>query len=89
MINHHRNCRIVFPGAGFRSTLRMFDAGAGIVQLDEPYVQARPEEARRYAVAAIDRALDGFGALLPILGGILSFRGVAWHSSMDEPGQPA
>jgi 5-methyltetrahydropteroyltriglutamate--homocysteine methyltransferase len=29
------------------------------VQLDEPYVQARPEAARRHAVAAIDRALQG------------------------------
>jgi 5-methyltetrahydropteroyltriglutamate--homocysteine methyltransferase len=34
-------------------------AGADVVQIDEPYVQARPEQARRYAVKAIDRALDG------------------------------
>jgi 5-methyltetrahydropteroyltriglutamate--homocysteine methyltransferase len=37
----------------------LFAAGADIVQLDEPYVQARPEAARRHAVAAIDRALAG------------------------------
>ncbi|MFW6094519.1 MAG: 5-methyltetrahydropteroyltriglutamate--homocysteine methyltransferase [Pseudomonadota bacterium] len=37
----------------------VFAAGADIVQLDEPYVQARPEQARAYAVAAIDRALAG------------------------------
>ncbi len=37
----------------------LFAAGADIVQLDEPYVQARPEAAREYAVAAIDRALQG------------------------------
>ena len=37
----------------------LFAAGADIVQLDEPYLQARPEEARRYGVAAINRALDG------------------------------
>lgn len=37
----------------------LFAAGADIVQLDEPYVQARPEQARAYAVAAIDRALAG------------------------------
>jgi 5-methyltetrahydropteroyltriglutamate--homocysteine methyltransferase len=37
----------------------LFAAGADIVQLDEPYVQARPDEARDYAVAAIDRALAG------------------------------
>ena len=34
-------------------------AGADIVQIDEPYLQARPEPARAYAVEAIDRALDG------------------------------
>jgi len=39
--------------------LELFAAGADIVQLDEPYVQARPAAARRHAVAAIDRALLG------------------------------
>jgi 5-methyltetrahydropteroyltriglutamate--homocysteine methyltransferase len=34
-------------------------AGADIVQIDEPYLQARPEAAREYAVEAIDRALEG------------------------------
>jgi 5-methyltetrahydropteroyltriglutamate--homocysteine methyltransferase len=34
-------------------------AGADVVQIDEPYLQARPEAAREYAVAAIDRALAG------------------------------
>jgi 5-methyltetrahydropteroyltriglutamate--homocysteine methyltransferase len=34
-------------------------AGADVVQIDEPYLQARPEEARAYALEAIDRALDG------------------------------
>ena len=37
----------------------LFAAGADIVQMDEPYMQAQPEKARRYAVAAIDRALEG------------------------------
>jgi 5-methyltetrahydropteroyltriglutamate--homocysteine methyltransferase len=37
----------------------LFAAGADIVQLDEPYLQARPEEARRYGVAALNRALAG------------------------------
>ncbi len=35
----------------------LFAAGVDIVQLDEPYVQARPEAAREYAVEAIDCAL--------------------------------
>jgi 5-methyltetrahydropteroyltriglutamate--homocysteine methyltransferase len=37
----------------------LFAAGADVVQLDEPYLQARPEKARRFAVAAINRALEG------------------------------
>src|ERR1700743_3003381 len=37
----------------------LFAAGADIVTLDEPYLQARADEARSYAVRAIDRALDG------------------------------
>jgi 5-methyltetrahydropteroyltriglutamate--homocysteine methyltransferase len=34
-------------------------AGADVVQLDEPYLQARPEQARAYGVEVINRALDG------------------------------
>src|SRR5271154_3666828 len=34
-------------------------AGADVIQLDEPYMQALPEKARRYAVKAINRALEG------------------------------
>src|SRR6185312_3482820 len=34
-------------------------AGADVVQIDEPYLQARPDAARAYAIEAIDRALDG------------------------------
>jgi 5-methyltetrahydropteroyltriglutamate--homocysteine methyltransferase len=34
-------------------------AGADVIQLDEPWVQARPDEARRLALPAIDRALAG------------------------------
>ena len=37
----------------------LFSAGADIVQLDEPYMQARPEKARQYGIAALNRALDG------------------------------
>jgi 5-methyltetrahydropteroyltriglutamate--homocysteine methyltransferase len=35
------------------------DAGADVVQIDEPYLQARPEPAREYAIEAINRALEG------------------------------
>ncbi len=37
----------------------LFAAGADIVQLDEPYLQARPEPAREYGLKALNRALDG------------------------------
>ncbi|MGE5158440.1 MAG: uroporphyrinogen decarboxylase family protein [Gemmatimonas sp.] len=39
----------------------LFAAGADVVQLDEPFLQARPEAARRFAVPAIDRAIAGVG----------------------------
>jgi 5-methyltetrahydropteroyltriglutamate--homocysteine methyltransferase len=37
----------------------LFTAGADIVQIDEPYMQARPNKAREYGLDAIARALDG------------------------------
>ena len=37
----------------------LFAAGADIVQLDEPYLQARPQEARKYGVPVVNRALEG------------------------------
>jgi 5-methyltetrahydropteroyltriglutamate--homocysteine methyltransferase len=37
----------------------LFSAGADVVQLDEPYLQARAEKAQRFAVKAINRALLG------------------------------
>jgi 5-methyltetrahydropteroyltriglutamate--homocysteine methyltransferase len=37
----------------------LFAAGADVVQLDEPYLQARAEKAQRFAIKAINRALQG------------------------------
>ena len=37
----------------------LFEAGADVVQLDEPYMQAQPDKAREYGVAALNRALEG------------------------------
>jgi 5-methyltetrahydropteroyltriglutamate--homocysteine methyltransferase len=34
-------------------------AGADVVQIDEPYLQARPEPAREYALEAVNRGLEG------------------------------
>src|SRR3989475_6922435 len=39
----------------------LFAAGADVFQLDEPYLQARSEKAQRFAVKAINRALEGIG----------------------------
>lgn len=37
----------------------LFEAGADIVQLDEPYMQARPEAAEEYGLEALNAALEG------------------------------
>jgi 5-methyltetrahydropteroyltriglutamate--homocysteine methyltransferase len=37
----------------------LFAAGADIVQLDEPYLQARPDPAKAFGVAVINAALEG------------------------------
>jgi 5-methyltetrahydropteroyltriglutamate--homocysteine methyltransferase len=37
----------------------LFAAGADVVQLDEPYMQARPDGARRFGLKALNRALEG------------------------------
>ena len=37
----------------------LFAAGADIVQLDEPWLQARPDVARRYGAEAVTRAIEG------------------------------
>ena len=37
----------------------LFDAGADVVQVDDPYMQARPAKARDFAVKALNRAMEG------------------------------
>lgn len=37
----------------------LFAAGADIVQIDEPYMQARPEKARSFGLDAVNLALEG------------------------------
>jgi 5-methyltetrahydropteroyltriglutamate--homocysteine methyltransferase len=49
---------------GYAEALRaeiadLFAAGADIVQLDEPYLQARPEAAKQYGVKVLNAALEG------------------------------
>jgi 5-methyltetrahydropteroyltriglutamate--homocysteine methyltransferase len=37
----------------------LFAGGADVVQIDEPYMQARPEKARQFGLKALNRALEG------------------------------
>ncbi len=37
----------------------LFAAGADIVQIDEPYMQARPDKARKFGLRGLEAALDG------------------------------
>lgn len=37
----------------------LFAVGADVVQIDEPYLQARSEKARKYGIIALKRALEG------------------------------
>jgi 5-methyltetrahydropteroyltriglutamate--homocysteine methyltransferase len=48
-----------YAGAVNEEIRDLFAAGADIVQIDEPYMQARPEKARQYGLKALVRALDG------------------------------
>ena len=48
---------LAYAGAVRDEIADLFAAGADIVQIDEPYMQARPERAREYGLAALRRAL--------------------------------
>jgi 5-methyltetrahydropteroyltriglutamate--homocysteine methyltransferase len=50
---------LAYAGAVHDEIVDLFAAGADIVQIDEPYMQARPEKAREFGVAALERALGG------------------------------
>jgi 5-methyltetrahydropteroyltriglutamate--homocysteine methyltransferase len=44
----------------------LFAHGADIVQLDEPYMQARPDDARAYGLQALNRALEGVSGTVAV-----------------------
>jgi 5-methyltetrahydropteroyltriglutamate--homocysteine methyltransferase len=54
-----RNLALAYAEAVNEELRDLRAAGADVVQIDEPYLQARPEAAREYAVEAINRALEG------------------------------
>src|SRR6201998_753417 len=48
-----------FPAVVNAEIKDLFAAGADIVQIDEPWMQARPEKARLFGLTALQLALDG------------------------------
>jgi 5-methyltetrahydropteroyltriglutamate--homocysteine methyltransferase len=54
-----RSMALAYAEAVNQEVKDLFAAGADIVQLDEPYLQARPEPAREFGLEALNRALDG------------------------------
>ncbi|MDA1323736.1 MAG: 5-methyltetrahydropteroyltriglutamate--homocysteine methyltransferase [Proteobacteria bacterium] len=52
-------CAMDFAAAVNEEVRDLFAAGADVVQLDEPWMQAKPEKAKQYAVKVINRALEG------------------------------
>ncbi len=54
-----REAALAYAAAVNEEIRDLFAAGADVVQLDEPYMQARPEKAREYGLAALERALEG------------------------------
>ena len=44
----------------------LFAAGADVVQIDEPYMQAQPEKAREYGLKALNRALENVSGVTAV-----------------------
>ena len=56
---HDAECALAYAAAVNAEIGDLFAAGADIVQIDEPYMQARPEKAREYGRDALAAALAG------------------------------
>jgi 5-methyltetrahydropteroyltriglutamate--homocysteine methyltransferase len=56
---HEEEVAFAYADAVREEITELFAAGADIVQLDEPWMEARPDRARRYAIPTLERALDG------------------------------
>jgi 5-methyltetrahydropteroyltriglutamate--homocysteine methyltransferase len=54
-----RALALAYAAAVREEILDLFAAGADVVQIDEPYMQARPEAAEEYGLEALNAALDG------------------------------
>ena len=58
-------------------------AGADVVQVDEPYIQARSEKARGFAIEAVNRALEGVRATT-ILHTCFGYGAIVKNKSVNE-----
>jgi 5-methyltetrahydropteroyltriglutamate--homocysteine methyltransferase len=56
---HEEELALDYAAAVNEEIRDLFAAGADIVQLDEPYMQARAPKARQYGLPTLQRALDG------------------------------
>jgi 5-methyltetrahydropteroyltriglutamate--homocysteine methyltransferase len=56
---HDEELALAYADAVREEIQDLFAAGADVVQLDEPWLEARPQEAKRFAVPTLERALDG------------------------------
>lgn len=52
-------CALAYAAALNEEIRELFAAGMDVVSIDEPYMQARAEQAREYGVEALNRALEG------------------------------
>jgi len=55
----NRECALSYAEAVNEEIRDLFAAGADVVQIDEPYMQARPEKAREFGIEVLNRALEG------------------------------
>jgi 5-methyltetrahydropteroyltriglutamate--homocysteine methyltransferase len=56
-----RSLALAYADAVNEELRELVAAGADVVQIDEPYLQARPDDAHEYALEAITRAFEGVG----------------------------
>src|SRR3954465_10092631 len=56
---HEEDMALDYAAAVNAEIKDLFAAGADVVQIDEPYMQARPDRARKFGLEALNAALDG------------------------------
>src|SRR5579862_2903191 len=63
---HEEDAAMDYAAAVNEEIKDLFAAGADVVQIDEPYLQARPEKARQYGLKALNRALEGINGVTAV-----------------------